>query len=373
MTTICSGVLINRSEFSRLDVRPTAKRAGRVLPSDRAVDALAPNYGASNPIGGQFFRYLPDRSGDLAATRVTGVGRDEVRPGDCYPRRHHPTLYTYSWRTGRTLPEHQVLLLTGANGEFESEATGPIRLVGDVLIFLFPGVWHRYRPMPGGGWNERWVSLHGDAIARRLQAGRISPANCVFGIEQTMRLRAAYDALIEQVQWGQATGVSAMPDALSLLDESLRQATETQRQATDPPPVPDPQPAVEEVEVMAHQEEQVEDEIVRKALEIIWNHEHNPPLGVNDVARKLPVTRRTLDRRFSEVLGRTVLDEINACRLSRAKRLLADTDSPIKAVAYLAGFPSRERLRLAFLSHEGMPPSEYREAVRKSRPARVGD
>jgi transcriptional regulator GlxA family with amidase domain len=94
---------------------------------------------------------------------------------------------------------------------------------------------------------------------------------------------------------------------------------------------------------------------------------------VNDVARKLPVTRRTLDRRFSEVLGRTVLDEINACRLSRAKRLLADTDSPIKAVAYLAGFPSRERLRLAFLTHEGMPPSEYREAVRKTRPASVGE
>ncbi len=63
----------------------------------------------------------------------------------------------------------------------------------------------------------------------------------------------------------------------------------------------------------------------------------------------------------------------SASRLSRAKRLLADTDSPIKAVAYLAGFPSRERLRLAFLTHEGMPPSEYRESVRKARPARVGE
>jgi AraC-like DNA-binding protein len=370
MTTICSGVLINRSEFSRLDVRPTAKRTGRGLPCDRVASdrvgrSTPPNHSAPNQGGGPFFRYLPDRCGDLASARVTGVGRDEVRPGDCYPRRDHPTLYSYSWRTGRTLPEHQVLLLTGANGEFESDATGPIRLVGDVLIFLFPGVWHRYRPMPGGGWNERWVSLHGDTIAQRLRAGRINPANCVFGIEQTSRLRGGYDGLIELVQRGQATGVSVMPNALSLMDEALRLVTDTQRHA------PDPQPAVEEV--MAHQEEQVEDEIVRQALEIIWNHEHNPPLGVNDVARKLPVTRRTLDRRFSEVLGRTVLDEINACRLSRAKRLLADTDSPIKAVAYLAGFPSRERLRLAFLAHEGMPPSEYRESVRKARPARVGD
>jgi AraC-like DNA-binding protein len=364
MTTICSGVLINRSELSRLDVRPTAKQPARVLESDRPARVAAPSQGA------RFFRYLPDRSGDVAQTRITGVGREEVRPGDCYPPRDHPTLYTYSWRTGRTLPEHQVLLLTGANGEFESEATGPIRLMGDVLIFLLPGVWHRYRPMPGGGWTERWISLHGDAIARRLQAGRVGPANCVFGVDQPLRLRGAFDGLIEVVQRGQATGVGARPIALSLLDEALRQskqtqATETLCQATDT------QPVVEEV--MAPQEEQVQDEIVRQALEIIWNHEHNPPLGVNDVARKLPVTRRTLDRRFSEVLGRTVLDEINACRLSRAKRLLADTDSPIKAVAYLAGFPSRERLRLAFLTHEGMPPSEYREAVRKARPATVGE
>ncbi|QDV74442.1 AraC family transcriptional regulator [Botrimarina mediterranea] len=360
MTTICSGVLINRSEITRLDVRPTAKRSGRESDRVRPARVTGPGQGAA-----RFFRYLPDRNGDVTQNRVTGVGRDEVRPGDCYPPRNHPTLYAYSWRTGRTLPEHQVLLLTGANGEFESEATGPIRLMGDVLIFLLPGVWHRYRPMPGGGWTERWVSLHGDAVTRRLRAARVSPTNCVFGIDQSARLRGGYDGLIDLVQRGQATGVGVMPFAFSLLDEALRQSTETQCQATET------QPVVEEV--MAPQEEQVQDEIVRQALEIIWNHEHNPPLGVNDVARKLPVTRRTLDRRFSEVLGRTVLDEINACRLSRAKRLLADTDSPIKAVAYLAGFPSRERLRLAFLTHEGMPPSEYREAIRKARPASVSE
>lgn len=346
MTTTCSGVLITRGDPSRLEVRSVPKRPARPAPADRAArSAVAPSAPA------RFFRYLPDRYGDAHQARVIGVGRNEVRPGDCYPPRDHPALYTYSWRTGRKLPEHQLLLLTGANGEFESEATGPVRLVGDVLIFLFPGVWHRYRPMPGGGWSERWVSLHGDAIARRLRQGRISPTSCVFGIDQPGRLRGAFDGLIELVQQPQATGVGVLPVASGILGEAIRQAT-------------DAQPAVEEL--MTPHEEQVQDEIVRQALEIIWNHEHNPPLGVNDVARKLPVTRRTLDRRFSEVLGRTVLDEITACRLSRAKRLLTDTDSPIKAVAYLAGFPSRERLRLAFLAHEGMPPSEYREANRKT-------
>lgn len=105
------------------------------------------------------------------------------------------------------------------------------------------------------------------------------------------------------------------------------------------------------------------DEVVAQALEIIWGHCDGTPLNVNDVARQLPVTRRTLDRRFADHLGHSVLEEINACRLTRARRLLAETDLLIKTVSYLAGFPSRERMRLLFLSETGMSPSEYRESV----------
>ena len=56
-------------------------------------------------------------------------------------------------------------------------------------------------------------------------------------------------------------------------------------------------------------------------------------MSVNDIARQLPVTRRTLDRRFADAVGHSVLEEINTCRLSRAKRLLKATDLPVKIVA----------------------------------------
>lgn len=105
------------------------------------------------------------------------------------------------------------------------------------------------------------------------------------------------------------------------------------------------------------------DDIVEQAQQIIWDERNIGALNVHEVARQLPVTRRTLDRRFAENLGRTVLDEINRCRLYRAMRLLAETDLLIKTVSYMAGFPSRERMRLAFLSDHGMTPSEYRESM----------
>jgi transcriptional regulator GlxA family with amidase domain len=112
-----------------------------------------------------------------------------------------------------------------------------------------------------------------------------------------------------------------------------------------------------------------DDPVVQRALEIIWTH--SPfPTSVSDIARQLPVTRRTLDRRFVEATGHSVLEEINACRLGRAKRLLTETDLPVKAVAHLAGFSSTERMRVLFVEREGVSPISYRKRISQSRPKR---
>jgi transcriptional regulator GlxA family with amidase domain len=110
----------------------------------------------------------------------------------------------------------------------------------------------------------------------------------------------------------------------------------------------------------------MDDPIVERALELIWTHSHYP-MSVSDIARQLPVTRRTLDRRFVEATGHSVLDEINACRLSRAKRLLAETELPVKTVARLAGFSSTERLRVTFVEREGISPTVFRRQAGEGR------
>lgn len=102
-----------------------------------------------------------------------------------------------------------------------------------------------------------------------------------------------------------------------------------------------------------------DDPIVYRAMEIIWTQSPFPN-SVSDIARQLPVTRRTLDRRFAEATGHSVLEEINACRLTRARRLLIETDLPVKTVAHLAGFSSSERMRVKFVEREGVSPATYR-------------
>ena len=113
----------------------------------------------------------------------------------------------------------------------------------------------------------------------------------------------------------------------------------------------------------------LEDPIVQRAMEMIWTHSHCP-MSVSDIARQLPVTRRTLDRRFMEATGHSVLEEINTCRLSRAKRLLSETELPVKTVAHLAGFNSTERMRVLFVEREGTSPTAYRKRAAETRSGR---
>jgi LacI family transcriptional regulator len=68
--------------------------------------------------------------------------------------------------------------------------------------------------------------------------------------------------------------------------------------------------------------------------------------------REAGVSRRVLERRFADQLGRTPAEEIRRLHFERAKELLAGTDLPNPDVADAAGFGSPEYL--AYLFRENM-------------------
>jgi len=83
-------------------------------------------------------------------------------------------------------------------------------------------------------------------------------------------------------------------------------------------------------------------------------------LDVNDVAAKSSVSRRTLERRFARLLGRTPKAEILRVRLDRVKQLLIETDWPLSRVADRAGFLFPEYMNVAFKRELGVTPGEFR-------------
>ena len=93
------------------------------------------------------------------------------------------------------------------------------------------------------------------------------------------------------------------------------------------------------------------------------------PLRVAEIARAVGASARTLVRRFQDARRSTVVEEIAAARLARARDLLRSTDLTLEAIARATGLGSAHRLALVFRRAEGVSPSAWRSG----RAARPGD
>jgi transcriptional regulator GlxA family with amidase domain len=83
-------------------------------------------------------------------------------------------------------------------------------------------------------------------------------------------------------------------------------------------------------------------------------------LGLPAVARVAGVSPRHLSRLFQAELGISLAAYVELTRIDIARRLLEDSMSPLKMIAYAAGFGSTATLRRAFLRRIGVTPLEYR-------------
>lgn len=292
-----------------------------------------------------FHHYLPvdDRSIDWGIY-VTGAGRVAIRPGQPYPPPGHPGPYDFRWQLGRTLPEYQILLVTNGRGVFESRETGKVTVSDGTLMFLFPGLWHRYQPDPRTGWTERWLSFNGELAHRFMDHGPIDAASAIRKANAPEDVQKAFDRLLTNIHTNPAQNSLLLSlHTMALLATAIEAAM-----------------SEETVQVsLSIESSEPSDPLVAQAVGFIWTRSHYP-ITVPRIAEALAVNRRTLERRFAAERGQSILDEINDCRLSRAKRLLEETDLPIKVVTHLAGFSSEQRMRATFLAREGILPSEHR-------------
>ena len=106
----------------------------------------------------------------------------------------------------------------------------------------------------------------------------------------------------------------------------------------------------------------IDDRGVARALQFIRDHACEG-IQVADVLRAVPLSRRVLEQRFQRLLGRTPHGEILRVRLERIKRLLAETDLPLRLIAERTGFDHVEYLSVAFRRETGQTPSLYRRAA----------
>jgi LacI family transcriptional regulator len=104
----------------------------------------------------------------------------------------------------------------------------------------------------------------------------------------------------------------------------------------------------------------IEDRQSAAALRLIREHACEG-INVPFLAKAVGVSRRSLERRLAETLGRSPNAEILRVRLERVCRLLTESDFPLSEVAARAGFENTEYLSRLFKKKLGMTLGEFRK------------
>ncbi|MCA9019020.1 MAG: XylR family transcriptional regulator [Planctomycetaceae bacterium] len=140
--------------------------------------------------------------------------------------------------------------------------------------------------------------------------------------------------------------------AAALLDQLMRGTTPAQPPNPVPPRLLIPRRSTDIIAV--------EDPAIASALELI-RRKACDKISVSILASQVNLTRRSLERRFIKLVGKTPHQIISEERLRRARQLLIDTDFTLEQIAQMAGFSSAAYLSVLIKEHENCTPTEFRQ------------
>jgi transcriptional regulator GlxA family with amidase domain len=83
------------------------------------------------------------------------------------------------------------------------------------------------------------------------------------------------------------------------------------------------------------------------------------------------MSSRNFARLFKRETDMTPGDYVEAARVEAARRMLEESDTPLKKVARICGFADQSGLRRAFMRRINVTPAEYRLRFRPPEPAVV--
>ncbi len=221
-----------------------------------------------------------------------------------------------------------------------------------------------------GLWIESWQMPMGIFVAHDLHCRHL------IDVCRSKGLHVSQDVAI--VGTGNEAAICDAPTpALTSIDMGFGQVgyraaamLERLMNGETPPTTPEWVPPAELIPRHSTDSFAADDPLVARAMRHILEHGHQR-IKVNDVAAAVATTRRTLERRFRDSLGRSIAAEITRLRIERAKRIMTETDAPMKEVAEDSGFRNADHFYKVFARVEGMPPTQYRNDHQRAFPERV--
>lgn len=212
-------------------------------------------------------------------------------------------------------------------------------------------LWLAQLPKPVG--ILAWDAMAGRSILNVCQQDGISVP------QEVSVLSSDDDPLLSEVCYPPMSGVVTSAEqigyrAAEMLD-TLLAGEELTPQTTFPPESVNTRLSTDTIAI--------DDRVLREAIRYIRSHIREP-FQVGDVAAAVKVSRRSLERKFEQVLGTSPAQEIQHYRLEYAKKLIRDTDMKVTDVAAMSGYCSNEYMIRVFQKVIGKTPLAYRRWIR---------
>jgi AraC-like DNA-binding protein len=289
-------------------------------------------------MGNNFFKYL--NTGPIEekwGIYVTTVGYSKVTPNERYPKEEHPRSHQLTWNRGRILTDYYMIFISKGRGTFCSALTEPVEIGEGSCFFLFPGVWHRYRPDIRSGWEEYWVGFHGYYVDQLMKQDFFNPHQPCLKTGLDRDLLVLFKKMIDVVN-ASLVGYSQQIAGLTLQILGLVNTISLSKQYNHSP---------------------LEKAITKAKFLLQESLEH--PIDIPQLAQQLPMGYSAFRKNFKAVTGLSPNQYHLNLRIERAKELLESTLLNVEEIADQTGFDSIYYFSRIFKKKVGLSPNMYRK------------
>ena len=274
---------------------------------------------------------------------INSVGFAKIDPyQDYYNNNECPLSQTFSWDTGRTLYDYTLVFISKGEGLFESSQVLLRKIKEGACFFLYPGIWHRYKPNPKLGWEEYWVSFKGSYPDELMLKDFFSLKAPIVDIGFNEQFLDLFHRLIETVKTANPGYQQVIPgitlEILGIVN------------------------AISKFKIDNNNNNQTS-RLISKA-KFILQEAIERPINLEEMAKDLPMGYSKFRKVFRQETGLSPNQYYLEMRLNKAKSLLMTTDLNIVEISHLTGFETLFYFSALFKKKNGVSPKFYRRSIK---------
>lgn len=268
---------------------------------------------------------------------ITTVGHTRIYPNEIYPNNEeHPQNHSFSWNKGRILNGYYLIFISNGHGVFESALTEPTTVTAGTCFFLYPGVWHRYKPHSNSGWEEYWIGFKGSYADELMNKGFFDSVSPFINVGLNPDLLSLLHKLLATVQASSAGYHQVIAGiALQILG------------------------TLNAVSIQQEDEHDTTAKLISKA-KFLLEEALDKTVDMEKLVRELPMGYSKFRKAFKLSTGESPNQYHLNLRLNKAKDLLTSTALNINEVANQTGFDSVFYFSKLFKKKNGVSPKFYR-------------